>query len=160
MMTFMEPLDPENERIRLLVRYSSMADQQLENLAADWESLTFAARLALKQEMKRRDMHIEFEEKSAPDHSNYYDEESTPETYAYSGEFITIREVDTRGEAMVVEGLLESAGVKTLLVNTLNLPLDSMPLEDGWPIRLQVRKENAERAIEILTNLNRDNDPD
>ena len=33
-------------------------------------------------------------------------------------------------------------------------------LEDGWPIRLQVRKENAKRAIEILTNLNRDNDPD
>jgi len=49
-----------------------------------------------------------------------------------------------------------SAGGKSVVNHMQLFPR----LEDGWPIRLQVGKENAERAIEILTNLNQDNDPD
>ena len=150
MMTSMEPLDPERERQRLLARYSGLSDQQLEHLAEEWESLTDPARLALKQEMERRSMHVELEEEGTDDNRADAEEEITSEQSIHSGEFITIRELDSRAEAMVVQGFLKSVGIRTLLVDGLNLPLHSMHLANAWPIRLQVSKEDAERAIEIL----------
>jgi hypothetical protein len=152
MMPPMEPPDPEKERQRLLARYSGMPDQQLELLAKEWESLTVPARLALKQEVERRGMHVEFEEKNKDDNCADAKEEVASANIIYSGDFITIREIDFPGEALVAKGLLESAGIKTLLVDALNLPLnlDSMPLPYAVPIRLQVSKEDAEMAIEIL----------
>jgi len=150
MMTCMEPLDPETERQRFLARYSGLSDQQLERLAEEWESLTDPARLALKQETERRGMHVEFEEESTDDNCADAEEQIASEHSTYAGEFITIRELDSRAEAMVVQGLLKSVGIKTFLVDGLNLPLHSMPLANAWPIRLQVSKEDAERAIEIL----------
>jgi hypothetical protein len=150
MVTSMQPLDPEKERQRLLACYSGMPDQQIERLAGEWESLTGPARLALKQEMGRRGLHAEFKKESARDHSADAKEESAPEHSVHWGEFITIRELDSRAEAMVIQGFLESAGIKTFLVDGLNLPLHSMPLPNAWPIRLQVIKEDVERAIEIL----------
>ena len=99
----MEPLDPEKERQQFFARYSGMPDQQLELLAEEWESLTVPARLALKQEMERRGMHVEFEGKSTDDNCGDAEEEVASEHSIYSPEFTTIRELDSRAEAMVVQ---------------------------------------------------------
>jgi len=103
------------------------------------ESLTDPARLALKQEMERRGMHVEHKEGRTRDNSAHAQEESASDNSIYSSEFITIREFDFRGEAMVVQGFLESAGIETLLLNTLNLPLNSMPFNRiGFLFAVQV----------------------
>jgi hypothetical protein len=150
MMASMEPQDPERERQRILARYAGMPDQQLVRLAEEWESLTDPARLALTQEMEHRGMRVEHEEESTHDQSAYAEEEIASENPACCGEFISIRELDSSAEAMVVQGFLESVGIKVRLVDDLNLPLHLMPLGNAWPVRLQVSKEDAERAIEIL----------
>jgi hypothetical protein len=139
-MISMEPLDPETERQRLLARYSSMAEQQLEQLAREWESLTDPARLALKQEMERRGFNVELQKESARDKSACAEEESAPENSICSGEFVTIREIDFPGEAMVVQGFLESAGIKTSLVDALNLPLDLNSQVHDSRTKLCIRK--------------------
>lgn len=95
-------------------------------------------------------MHVEFEGKSTDDKCADAEEEIASEHSIYSHEFITIRELDSLAEVMVVQGFLESVGILTQLVDSLNLPLPSMPLPAAMPIRVQVRKEDAERAIEIL----------
>jgi hypothetical protein len=153
----MDRLDPEKKRQEFLVRYSGMPDWQLERLAHEWESLTNPARLALKQEMERRGMQVEFEGESASDNSSEGDELSSSEDSSYPGEFIALWEFGFPGEAMVVQGFLESAGIKTLLVDGLNLPLHTMLLPHACPIRLQVLKGDAERAIEILASKSPDN---
>ena len=135
-MFYMEPLDPERERMRLLELYSSMPDEQLTELAEEEESLTDTARLALKQVMERRDIRIDHAEEDLSEEID--------------GEFVTIREITFPGEVIVVQGVLESAGIQSRLVNVLNLPLNSLTLEYSCPTRVQVRKEDAESAFEIL----------
>ncbi len=139
MMRAMEPPDPERERMRLLERYSGMSDEQLEELAGDWESLTDSARLALRQEMERRGMPIDVQEEMQADDS------ASPDV-----ELVTVREITFPGEAIVVRGLLESAGIETFVLDVLNNPLESMAPGPVWPIRVQVRKEDVEAAMELL----------
>jgi hypothetical protein len=50
----MEPIDPEQERPRLIQLYGQMVDEELEKLAEDAAALTDPARLALDVEIKRR----------------------------------------------------------------------------------------------------------
>ncbi len=136
--------------MRLLSRYADMSNQQLEDLAGNLDSLTNVARLAIREEMERRGIGVRSGEAQPSDNSTPSAEESTPENPACSGEFVTIRYFDFPGELIVIQGLLESAGIKTLLVNSLNTAYLSLPLDGGWPIKLQVPKEHVARAMEIL----------
>lgn len=138
MMITMEPLDPERERMRLLQLYSGMVDEELEELAEDWESLTDAARLALKQELDHRGLSIVFED------------ELPAEDPECSDEFITIREFEGRQEAMLAKGLLESAGIAAVLVDALMTEVDWLSSAAYSPLQLRVKPEDAANALATL----------
>jgi hypothetical protein len=55
---------------------------------------------------------------------------------------------EQESEAMVVQGLLESAGIEVLLTN-FDAPQDILPGVGG--VKLQVREDQAEEARAILT---------
>ncbi len=133
--------------MRLRNRYAEMSDHQLKDLAENLESLTDLARLALREEMERRGIYVQSREVRSSDDSAPCAKDSTPEDPACADEFVTIRRIDFRGEAMVLQGLLESSGIETLLVDALGLPL---PSDGHCAIGLQVHKEDVERAMEIL----------
>jgi hypothetical protein len=145
------PIDPEIARQQLLARYSGMEDEPLERLAGEWESLTDPARLALKQELDRRGLHIEHARGIKRDLSGDSEVERAAELPLGSGEFVAIRELKSPAEVAVVQGFLEAVGIKTLLVDGHNLPYESMDIGNLWPIRLHVERENAGNAIELLT---------
>jgi hypothetical protein len=134
----MESVDPERERQRLLELYSEMDEGQLDELAGQWDSLTDAAREALKQEVERRGLYIEFEEGRKA--------QEPPE----SNEFVTIGEFGSRSEAAIAQGLLETAGIKSDIAGTLKILGYPTPDIDPFPVRLRVKEEDAETAIAIL----------
>jgi hypothetical protein len=136
----MEQTDPERERLRLSEVYSEMTEEQLEELAAEWESLTGVAQLALKQEVERRGLQLELEEQRVPGEAEF------------AGELVTIREFESPGEARLVKDLLESGGIRVSLLDVHNQPLDSTGPAFGR-VSLQVRPEEAEIAKEFLDSL-------
>jgi len=134
----MEASDPERERMRLLELYAGMTDEQLDDLASDWESLTEPARLALKQAVAHRGMCLEFEEADRPGPAEP------------PGELVTIREFDSFQEAVLARGLLESVGIVAALADTRDRPLEGSSCGSCGPFRLRSRREDAESAAEIL----------
>jgi hypothetical protein len=136
MMAAMEAIDPERERIRLAELYSGMTIEQLEELAEEWEFLTGAAQTALKQEVGRRGLILEFEDEPPPDAAQD------------SVEFVTIREFDSTATALLAKQYLETGGIKGRLVDAFDRPLE--PMQNSLNVSLQVSKEDAESAIAIL----------
>ena len=63
------------------------------------------------------------------------------------GELASIFDTADEAEALVVQGLLESNGIETLLTN-LDAPQDVLPGVGG--VVLRVRSEDAEEAREII----------
>ena len=71
---------------------------------------------------------------------------------------VTVFDTEQESEALVVQGLLESAGIDAMM-RSLDAPQDVLPVGG---VVLQVRPEQAEEAIRII-NENRNNadaDPD
>ena len=60
---------------------------------------------------------------------------------------VTVFESEQESEAMVVQGLLESAGIEVLLTN-FDAPQDILPGVGG--VKLQVREDQAEEARAVL----------
>ena len=58
----MKPTDHETESLRLAQEYSQLPDLKLEELAADSAELTDSARTALKEEIGRRGLSVDFGE--------------------------------------------------------------------------------------------------
>ncbi len=77
---------------------------------------------------------------------------SISENPACPGTCVSICCFDFPGEVVVIRGLLELAGIKTLLVDPLSTKFLSLPLECGWPMGLRVPKESVARAIGILSS--------
>lgn len=65
---------------------------------------------------------------------------------------VTVFDTEQESEAMVVKGLLESAGIDTIQIS-LDAPQDVIPVGG---VVLQVRPEQADEAIRII-NENRNN---
>jgi hypothetical protein len=129
-------MDPERERMRLAELYAGMDDGQLEELAEDRASLTDVARRALELELSRR-------------HLSIASDESSP-CHVEAPELTTVRTFNASGEALLARGLLESGGIECYLSDENNAVLDLDGFGFVREIRLQVRPEDAEAALEVL----------
>lgn len=68
-------------------------------------------------------------------------------------ELVTVLDTSDETEALVVQGLLDSNGVETLLVNR-DAPQDVLPGVGG--VELRVRPSDAEEAREIIASFRND----
>jgi hypothetical protein len=130
----MKPTDPERERQRLAEEYSNLPDAKLEELAADNFELTDLARKALSEEMERRGLHVD--PGPVPADS---DESEAPD-------LVTVRTFNTLPEALLAKGALESADIECFMTDE-NIAGLRNTIAD---VRLQVKREDAEAAMEIL----------
>ncbi len=132
MISPMVSIDPERERQRLVQLYSGMADQELQELADNYADLTDIARKALKDEMGRRGLGVEDSEQS----------DAIEER-----KLITVSTFKSLGEALLAKGLLESCGIECFIADD-NMARMETAMAIG--MRLRVKPEDAEAAIEIL----------
>jgi len=68
-------------------------------------------------------------------------------------ELVTVLDTSDETEALVVQGLLDSNGIETLLVNR-DAPQDVLPGVGG--VELRVRPSDAEEAREIIDSFRND----
>ena len=136
------PADPERERQRLMDVYSRMADGEIEAIAEDEASLTAVARQVLHDEIARRGLdHL----LSARDKSQDEAADATePEP------MVTIRSFGDVMQAWLAKSNLESSAIECYLVddNMVRLHWGIANVLGG--IKLQVKREDAEVAFELL----------
>jgi hypothetical protein len=132
------PFDPEQERQRLVELYSHMSDGELEELAVTAYELTKEAEVALRDEIRRRNVAIQ-PAAEPPQHD-------PPDPH----ELVTIRTYAGLAEAMFARGVLEDAGVECFLAdeNTFRINWLYAPMLGG--MRLQVRAADVEDAAALL----------
>ena len=130
--------DPGKERRRLAELYSRMADGELLKVAADSASLTNMARGVLQEEMNRRG--LGFQPPEPPDRRDVVE----------ARDVVTVRKFRDLPEALLAKGSLDSAGVECWLTDDNLVRLDWFISNFVGGVKLQVRKEDAEAANEIL----------
>jgi hypothetical protein len=64
-------------------------------------------------------------------------------------QLVKVFDTEQESEAMVVQGLLESEGIESL-ISYLDAPQDVLPGVGG--IIVQVREEQAQRALQLITD--------
>jgi Putative prokaryotic signal transducing protein len=126
----------EPERTRLERVYSGMAEGELRALAEDLTSLTSDAVEALKAEIARRKLDIALSK-------------SGNEADPGSEQLVTIRSFRQFPEAMLAKGMLDSAGIRCVVVDDNMGRMLSSGAVGG--IRMQVNRGDASAALELLT---------
>jgi hypothetical protein len=130
------PTDPNAERARLAATYAGMPDLQLADVAATGDTLTDAARQALRAEIAKRSLGIEVLETSP--------EEPPPQN------LVTIRQFRDLPTALLAKGALDSAGIAAFLADTNMVRMDWFISNAIGGVKLQVREENVAEANSIL----------
>jgi uncharacterized protein (DUF4415 family) len=131
-------IDPVKERQRLTDVYSRMTDAEIQELAEDAASLTDVARQVLNEEMASRGL-----DPVQPDAGEPQDE-------ATLRQMVAIRSFPDVMQAWLARSSLESAGIECCLVDDNMVRLDwGISIILGG-VKLQVRPEDAEAAIEML----------
>jgi hypothetical protein len=143
----MGQIDDQKERRRLAELYAGLEDGELEEIAGDANSLTQAAREALRSEMLSRRIEAPPEERGASEASE------TSQTHGSGGEPpapVAIARFRDLPEALVAKSMLDSAGIESFLTNENLVRLHWLlsNLVDG--IKLMVRSEDAETARKLL----------
>ena len=133
--------DEQKERLRLAELYASLEDGELEEIAADVDSLTELARKALRSEMLRRGMQAPPAEKE--------DSKSAGSEREHSGPVMVGRYRDS-GEAMIAKSMLDSAGIECFLGDENLVRIDWFYSNLIGGIKLMVREEDAETARKLL----------
>jgi Putative prokaryotic signal transducing protein len=128
--------DTEQERERLRRAYEGKSEGELEELAADAESLTPEAVQALEAEITRRKLDIALSK-------------SADEVGAFSDELVTIRTFRDLAEATPAKGMLDSAGIQCVLLDD-NVGR-MLPARAVGGIRMQVSRVDANAALQLLT---------
>jgi hypothetical protein len=136
------PTDPERERHRLMDVYSRMADGEIEAIAEDEASLTAVALQVLHEEIARRGL----------DHL-LRDRDKSQDEAADATELeplVTIRSFGDVMQAWLAKSNLESSAIECHLVddNMVRLHWGIANVLGG--IKLQVKREDAEVALELL----------
>ncbi len=159
-------MDPERERMRLVELYGGMSDEELAEIAEDWESLTDAAHLALKMELDRRGIKIEVE---GPDAHEVLPQKGEDLALA---DPVAVAEYAELGEAMMAKGFLESGGIRCALSDMYDNVIDPTGFIKqitgavgysstdfsfhGTGFKLLVEKADADIATEALERLTKD----
>jgi hypothetical protein len=142
----------DQELRRLAKLYAVMSDGELEQLAADAESLTDAARSALQIEMDHRGM------RSKPGPSLVVEEEGpVPLSDDWAGttevecrELVTVGRFGDLAQASLARGFLESAGIETFLIDENIAQLSGLGSAAYGGIKLQVSLQDVEEAVRLL----------
>lgn len=130
--------DLERERQRLAKLYASMSDGELQQVAADAGSLTEVALPTLAEEIQRRGLNIALAESAAPMKN------------VSQSELVTIRQFRALPEALLAKGTLESAGIDSYFADDNMVRLDWFISNLIGGIKLKVRKEDEEEALQVL----------
>jgi hypothetical protein len=138
------------EQQRLKELYGHLSDGELEAIALDWADLTDPARQEIKDEAERRGLILDVEASPpAPE-----DSDADPADTFPSG-LVTLDVFASLGEAVIVKGLLESAGIESFLLDGFdNLLADQTanPVEftSNGGFQVRVKAEDALAAKELL----------
>ncbi|HWF92630.1 MAG TPA: hypothetical protein VN684_10130 [Terriglobales bacterium] len=128
-----------DEHRRLTELYVGMADGELEQLAADGNSLTDEAQDVLKAELDRRGLTDKIE-KIPP--------AEAPQPVFQ--ELVTIREFRDLPDALLAQGFLQSAGIECSLADDNLVRMDWFYSNAVGGIKLRVKPEDAKEAFEML----------
>ena len=155
--------DPERERRRLIEFYSQQLDGELEKVAKQAYELTDIARDALRAELARRGLVVEFVEQAPvvvrplppPMPGDPLPEVPAPEPALVGGELelrkrVTVRKFRDLPKALLAKTSLESAGIDSVLIDANVVRLDWFWSNLMGGVKLQVDPEDAESATEIL----------
>jgi len=130
------PSEEEGERLASV--YSGQSDGELEQLAAAGYELSESAHQALEAEIARRGLNLAIAQSPGAD---VYELNDT----------VTLRQFRDLPEALLAKGSLESAGIRSYLVDDNMVRMDWFISNLLGGIKLKVRAEDAEAANEILS---------
>lgn len=133
-------LDAEQEKRKLAEFYAGLTDGELEKLEEQSNSLTAVARQALEDELDRREL-----TGSVAD-----DPEAVPHSDIGLRKLVTIRNFRDLPEALLAKGSLESVGIECFLADDNLVRLDWFISNFIGGIKLRVKPEDAEQAVELL----------
>ncbi|HET6176155.1 MAG TPA: hypothetical protein VFE61_04425 [Candidatus Sulfotelmatobacter sp.] len=156
----MAKIDPEQERKRLAEFYSHLMDGELEKVARQAYELTDIAREALRAELAKRSLAASLVEQapvvpvSPPSPGDPPPQpvpvDSAPGVELEFRDMVTIRQFRDLPEALFAKGSLESAGIECGLIDDNMVRLDWFISNLLGGVKLQVRREDAAIAQEIL----------
>lgn len=126
----------QTEHDEFVVRYTAMRDEELLELARDYESLTEPAQAALRAEFARRGLEVPLAQ-------------DAPGTLE-NRKLVTLRRYRDLSEAIVARGMLESAGIEVFLQDENLVRLDWQVSNFIGGIRLQVAEADAAAGLELL----------
>ncbi len=131
--------DPAHERQRLADLYASMSDGELDAVAQDSADLTDVARQALAEERSRRHTApaIDEQTQAADEHIAWED-------------LVVVKQFRDLPEALLAKGSLESAGIEAFFADDNIVRMDWFISNLVGGIKLCVRPEDADAAIELL----------
>lgn len=141
----MGQIDDQKERRRLAELYASLEEGELEEIAGDANSLTQAAREALRSEMLRREM-------LAPPPKEVTETFGSAEAIGSERETpgpVVIGRYRVLLEALMAKSILDSAGIESFLVDE-NLVRLGFHFALMVGIKLMVRAEDEETARKLL----------
>lgn len=150
-------LDPERERQRLREECSRMLDGELEAIAVAQADLTDVATLALREEMSCRGLPFQAGSRPAAP-GGQFSQVAPPETPAspdadfniQSADLSVARRFASFAEALVAQGLLESAGIPCFLADENVLGANPFFSNAFGGVRLFVKKSSLEEAVILL----------
>lgn len=137
----MSKVDGEKERQRLTERYFAMEDGELNKIAADWDSLSDAARDVLQAEMSRRGLQMPVQLTEMAQAAKRQSELPMPEI---------LRRYRDLTEALVAKSILDSAGIESFLADDNLVRMDWLYSNLIGGVKLLVRPTDAEAASELL----------
>jgi hypothetical protein len=130
--------DQASERLRLAKLYASMSDRELQQIADDAGSLTEVAIQVLADEVQRRGLDFVLAESAVPMKD------------VNQSELVTIHQFRDLPEALLAKGTLESAGIDSYFADDNMVRLDWFISNLIGGIKLKVRKEDEEEALQVL----------
>jgi hypothetical protein len=159
----MTRIDPQEEKRRLVEFYRGQMDGELEKVASQAYELTDLAREALKAEIARRGISVQFVEsapvaikKEPPVMPGDPPPPRPPvEPDPSDGEFelrrlVTIRKFRDLPEALLAKGSVESAGIEAVLTDDNLIRMDWFLSNLIGGIKLHVEPEDEEEANSVL----------
>jgi hypothetical protein len=128
--------DSEEKRRRTAEYYLSLTDGELAKIASEAWSLTEEGKQALEIELARRGLAVDLAKSPAPDASPL--------------NLVTLRRFRDNSEALLAQGVLESAGLEGFLIDETTIRMDWLWSNALGGVKLCVKPADAHAALELL----------